>query len=292
MKVFNLRIIFLFFVSLSFCGDDEKYSFILGEREVGEKLVQTHSDEISFTLPGIGYVEYVSSFTSVFEFLGTEGEFWKFKATLIDVEINNSVNGIKITDLYHKAMENNPCYIYVKIDGDGFIDHIKPVDPKHYYLQEAYEAAYMSFGPGRYKYPFGSAAENVSVGDTWTSSFDSLRYYVNMGSPPSLMSNTLTFNLKKVKDKRGVKTAYIEIIDELTTDLNITVDFLGERRFITGHCTGKSDAEYRWDVENTNILYHRSSSKLKGNFKMGGKSFYSVFYFRNFIKFIKYGAEK
>ena len=113
-----------------------------------------------------------------------------------------------------------------------------------------------------------------------------------MGSPPSRWSSKATWNLKKVKDKRGVKTAYIDIIDELTTDLNITVDFLGERRFITGHCTGKSDAEYRWDVENTNILYHRSSSKLKGNFKMGGKSFYSVFYFRNFTKFIKYGAEK
>ena len=107
MKVFNLRIIFLFFVSLSFCGDDEKYSFILGEREVGEKLVQTHSDEISFTLPGIGYVEYVSSFTSVFEFLGSEGEFWKFKATLIDVENNNIVNGIEILDQYAAAMENN-----------------------------------------------------------------------------------------------------------------------------------------------------------------------------------------
>jgi len=296
MKILSLRILLVFIVSLAFCSEDKKYTLKHGFDlpEEGTEFIRKdkHEQEWSIKIPGIGYIQYESTYTSLHQYLGKEGEFYKFKATLTDVEINNSVNGIKITDLFHKAMENNPCYIYVKIDGDGFIDHIKPVDPKHYYLQEAYEAAYMSLKPGRYKYPFGSAAENVSVGDTWTSGFDSLRYYVNMGSPPSLMSNTLTFNLKTVKDKRGVKTAYIDIIDELTTDLNITVDFLGERRFITGHCTGKSDAEYRWDVENTNILYHRSSSKLKGNFKMGGKSFYSVFYFRNFTKFIKYGAEK
>ena len=96
MKVFNLRIIFLFFVSLSFCGDDEKYNFILLEPVVGEKIVQTRSEEISFTLPGIGYVKYVSSYTSVFEFLGPEGEFWKFKATLTDIESDNYIKGIKI----------------------------------------------------------------------------------------------------------------------------------------------------------------------------------------------------
>ncbi|SVD69205.1 uncharacterized protein METZ01_LOCUS422059, partial [marine metagenome] len=127
MKVFNLRIIFLFFVSLSFCSDDEKYSFILGEPVVGEKSVQTHSDEISFTLPGIGYVKYVSSYTSVFEFLGPEGEFWKFKATLIDVENNNIVNGIEILDQYAAAMEDNPCYVYVKSSGyDDEVHHIEP----------------------------------------------------------------------------------------------------------------------------------------------------------------------
>ena len=93
MKILSLRILLVFFVSLAFCNDDEKYNFIFGDRVVGEKYVQIMSQEISFTLPGIGHVEYVSGSTSVIEFSGIEGDFWKFRATLTDVENNNTING-------------------------------------------------------------------------------------------------------------------------------------------------------------------------------------------------------
>ena len=198
----------------------------------------------------------------------------------------NSVGGLKVLDQYWLAMEDRACYIYVKIDGDGIIDHIVPVEPEDAYLQEAFEAWLMSINTSRYKYPFGYA-ENIAVGDTWTSSFVSSRFYVNMGSPPSLFQSRTTWNLKKVKDKRGVKTAYIDVIDEITIDLKITIDFLGERQIIVGNAYGKSDAKFRWDIENTDILYSRTINNLKGDFEMDGETFFSQFYFRQTTKMVR-----
>ena len=285
MKVFNLRIIFLFFVSLSFCGDDEKYSFILGEREVGEKLVQTHSDEISFTLPGIGYVKYVSSFTSVFEFLGTEGEFWKFKATLIDVENNNIVNGIEILDQYAAAMEDNPCYVYVK--SSGFYDevhHIEPVKEENYYLLEAFESAYMGVQPNHFRYPFGREAVDIAKGDSWILGRDSVKFYVNMGSPSSLGSSKPKITLKKVKEKRGRKVAYIDYITEYTFDLRIAVNFLGERRLITGQAGGIGDGTFKWDIERGEFLSQVVVVNLAGDFEMDGEQVYMKVFMRTINK--------
>ena len=288
MKVFNLRIIFLFFVSLSFCGDDEKYSFILGEREVGEKLVQTHSDEISFTLPGIGYVKYVSSFTSVFEFLGTEGEFWKFKATLIDVENNNIVNGIEILDQYAAAMEDNPCYVYVKSGGyDDEVHHIEPVKEEDYYLQEAFEAAHMSISPKHFRFPFGIGGVDVSVGDKWTTDYDSLKFYVNMGSPSSNLSSKSTKTLKKVREKKGRKIAYIEVEELLTLELRVAVNFYGEKRLMAGHATGTADGSYKWDLDSGELLKAHVNINLVGDFEMDNETFHMKIFQRFTSKIMK-----
>ena len=273
MKKISMKIILVFFISLIFCSDDEKYTlqheFDYGESDVGI-FKEKHEQEVSFKLPGIGFVKYVNTFTKLSHFLGEEGEFYKFKITLTDMKSKNSVGGLKVLDQYWLAMEDRACYIYVKIDGDGIIDHIVPVEPEDAYLQEAFEAWLMSINTSRYKYPFGYA-ENIAVGDTWTSSFVSSRFYVNMGSPPSRWSSKATWNLKKVKDKRGVKTAYIVVIDELTADLQISVDFLCEKRLIVGNAVGKADATFIWDVENTHILYSRSNTSLAGDFEMDGK---------------------
>jgi len=288
MKVFNLRIILLFFVSLSFCSEDEKYSFILGELVVGEKSVQTHSDEISFTLPGIGYVEYVSSFTSVFEFLGSEGEFWKFKATLIDVENNNIVNGIEILDQYAAAMEDNPCYVYVKSSGyDDEVHHIEPVKEEDYYLLEAFESAYMGVQPNHFRYPFGRDAVDVTKGDSWSLNLDSLKFYVNMGSPSSLGSSKPKITLKKVKEKRGRKVAYIDYITEYTFDLRIAVNFLGERRLITGQANGIGDGGFKWDVEGGEFLSQVVVANLAGDFEMDGEKVYMKVFMRTINKKVK-----
>ena len=288
MRVFNLRIIFLFFVSLSFCSDDEKYSFILGELVVGEKSVQTHSDEISFTLPGIGYVKYVSSFTSVFEFLGSEGEFWKFKATLIDVENNNIVNGIEILDQYAAAMEDNPCYVYVKSSGyNDEVHHIEPVKEEDYYLLEAFESAYMGVQPNHFRYPFGREAVDVTKGDSWSLNLDSLKFYVNMGSPSSLGSSKPKITLKKVKEKRGRKVAYIDYITEYTFDLRIAVNFLGERRLITGQASGIGDGNFKWGIERGEFLSQKVVVNLAGDFEMEGEKVYMKVFMRTINKKVK-----
>ena len=83
--------------------------------------------EVSFNLPGIGFVKYVTSFTQLSHYLGKEGGFYKFKITVTDMKSDNYVDGIRLLDQYWLAMEDNPCYIYSKIDGNGLIDHIKPI---------------------------------------------------------------------------------------------------------------------------------------------------------------------
>ena len=295
MKVFNLRIIFLFFVSLSFCSEDEKYSLIFGERVVGEKIVQTHSEEISFTLPGIGYVEYVSSLTSVVEFLGIEGDFWKFKATLTEVENNNIVNGIEILDQYAEAMEDNSCYLYVKSSGSDVnshheedeVHHIEPVKEEDYYLLEAFESAYMGVQPNHFRYPFGREAVDVTKGDSWSLNLDSLKFYVNMGSPSSLGSSKPKITLKKVKEKRGRKVAYIDYITEYTFDLRIAVNFLGERRLITGQANGIGDGGFKWDVEEGEFLSQVVVINLAGDFEMDGEKVYMKVFMRTINKKVK-----
>ena len=285
MKNIHPTFVFVFFISLVFCSDDEKYSFILGEPVVGEKSVQTHSDEISFTLPGIGYVKYVSSYTSVFEFLGPEGEFWKFKATLTDVENNNIVNGIEILDQYAEAMENNACFLYVKSGGsDDEVHHIEPVKEEDSYLLEAFEAAYISVKPNHFRYPFGIGGVDVARGDSWSFSRDSLKFYVNMGSPSSLGAIQSTVTLKKVKEKRGRNIAYIDYISDLVLDLRIAVNFLGERRLITGQASGIGNGRFKWDIEGSEFLSQRLVINLAGDFEMEGEKVFMKVFQRSIIK--------
>jgi len=279
MKILSLRILLVFFVSLAFCNDDEKYSFIFGDRVVGEKHVQIMSQEISFTLPGIGHVEYVSGSTSVIEFSGIEGDFWKFRATLTDVENNNTINGIEILDQYRDAVEGSSCYLYVKRGGlDDEVHHIDPVNEEDYYLQEAFEAAHMNIYPNNFRYPFGIDAVDITKGDSWSLSRDSLKFYINIGSPSSMLSSKADLTLKKIKEKRGRKIAYINSISEVDADFRIAVNFLGERRFITGHATGTGSGKFQWDIESTEHLSQKLVLNCAGDFEIGGeKSFMKIF---------------
>ena len=144
---------------------------------IGKKNIQKHSEEISFTLPGIGYVEYVASSTSIIEFLGFEGDFLKFKATLTDVENNNIVNGIEILDQYAAAMEDKSCYLYVKSSGfDDEVHHVEPINKEDYYLHEAFEAAYMSVTPLHFRYPFGIYASDVAIVESWSIILDYIKF--------------------------------------------------------------------------------------------------------------------
>ena len=285
------RIILVFFVSLVFCSEDEKYTFqyTFDYPEDGTEYIERwqHETEWSFDVPGIGYVKYASSYISVSQYLGQEDGFYKFKSTVTDMESDNSVNNIILKDYYREAMEGNPCYIYVKIDGNGLIDHVLPVDSEDAYLQEAYEDAYMGLAPINYRYPLGRLAQNISEGGSWISSDDSLKFYVGIGSPPSWWWSKAVWYLKDVKDKRGIKTAYIDGIDEIRTEMNLTIDIYDERRVISGSATGKRNVKLRWDVENTGEIFSRTRVQLRGDFEMDGEIFSSKFYYNLFTKRVK-----
>ena len=121
MKILNPIILFVFFTSLAFCSDNERYTLqheFDYPKDGTEYIIEKwkHEHEVSFNIPGIGYLKYATTYTSLHQYLGQEGEFYKFKVTGTDMETKNYVNGIEILDQYWLAMEDNPCFIYVKID--------------------------------------------------------------------------------------------------------------------------------------------------------------------------------
>ena len=286
MKKISMKIILVFFISLAFCSDDEKYTLIFGDFDVGEKMIYKYSLETFFTVPGIGLIKYMEEYIETLEFLGVEEDFWKFKATLTEMKSDNYVNGIEIMNYYRDALENNPCYLYVKNRGfDDDVDHIEPIKEEDAYLQEAYEAAYMNILRKPFRYPFGGKAVDVAVGDKWIYDQFSSRIYVNIGSPPSLLtSGERIFTLKRVKEKGGRKIAIIELQEDEEIEMPLTVDFLGERRLMVGHVTGNLDMTYRWDMDSGEMLKVHAIANLAGDFEMDGKIFYMKIFMRNISK--------
>ena len=290
MKNIHPTFVFVFFISLVFCSEDEKYSFISGgsqRLDIGEKWTFRNTHETSFTIPKIGFVKYSGRYVDRMEAVGLEGEFWKFKATLTDIESDNYVNGIEIFDQYREAMEDNSCYLYVKSSGPDVVHHLEPIIKEDYYLQDAFEAAHMSISPNHFRYPFGIGGVDVSEGDKWTTDYDSLKFYVNMGSPSSLVSSKPTLTLKKVKEKRGRKIAYIDYVSDIALDLRIAVNFLGERRLITGYATGVGDGKFQWDIEGTEHLSQKLVVNISGDFEMEGEKVYMKVFMRTINKKVK-----
>ena len=291
MKNIHPTFVFVFFISLVFCGDDEKYSFISGgsqRLDVGEKWIYKSTHETSFTIPGLGFIKYSGKYIYTVEFLGLEGDFWKFKSTLTDMESENYVNGIEILDQFREAMEGSSCYLYVKSSGlDDTVHHIEPVNKEDYYLLEAFEAAHMNIHPDHFKYPFGRGGVDVAIGDTWTSSYDSSKIYINMGSPSSMVSAKQSTTLKKVRERRGRKIAYIEVEELLTLELRVAVNFYGEKRLMAGHATGTTDGLYRWDLDSGELLKTHVDINLVGDFEMDNETFHMKIFQRFISKIMK-----
>jgi len=290
MKYSPPRILLVFVFSIVFCSEDEKYNLVNENPVVGEIFKYKFSEEISFTIPDIGYIQYAWTFTTIMEYLGKEGDFYKIKAMISEVENKNYVNGMEILDPYRDAMEDKPCYLFIPIHnndeifGNDEVDHIEPVNPEHNYLLDAFGGAYMNVTPLHFKYPFSRFAVNVSVGDSWFSAYDSARIYMNIGSPQSFVSGKSTWTLKKVKTKRGRKIAYVDLIEELNLEARILAVFLNEKRLIVGAGTGKMESSTKWDMTNNSIYSSRMSTRVKGDFEMDGNIFSSTFYLRQIIK--------
>ena len=114
-----------------------------------------------------------------------------------------------------------------------------------------------------------------------------MKIFFGLGSPPSRWWSRATWNLKKVKDKKGIKTAYIDGIDEIRTEMNLTINIYDEIRVISGSATGKRNVKLRWDVENTGEIFSRTSVQLQGDFEMDGENFSSKFNYNLFTKRVK-----
>ena len=293
MKYFPSRILFLVIISLAFCSENEKYTFVYDDPVVGNITKHKVSEEISFTVPDIGYIQYAWTFTTIMEYIGKEGDFYKIKATLTELENQNYINGMEILDPYRDAMEDKPCYLFVPIHdndeifGNDEVDHIKPVNPEHDYLLDAFGGAYMNVNPIHFKYPFSRFAVNVSAGDSWYSSYDSSKIYMNIGSPPSFVFGKTTWTLKKVKEKKGRKIAYVDVIEEINLEARILAVFLNERRLIVGNGAGKMESSFKWDMADTSILSAKMATSVKGDFEMDGNTFSSTFYLRQTMKKVK-----
>ena len=93
--------------------------------------------------------------------------------------------------------------------------------------------------------------------------------------------------MKKVKEKRGRKVAYIDYISELTFDIRIAVNLLGERRLITGQASGIGDGKFKWDIEGGEFLSQRTVVNLAGDFEMEGEKVYMKVFMRTINKNVK-----
>ena len=108
-----------------------------------------------------------------------------------------------------------------------------------------------------------------------------------MGSPPSQSLSKTSWTLKKVKEKRAGKIAIIKMQDSLILELQVAVDFLGERRLMTGQATGVSDVTYRWDIDSAELLKTYAVTNLDGDFEMADEKFNMKIFMRDISKQVK-----
>ncbi len=285
--------VFIFFISLAFCDEDEKYIFkskFFNEDNKNKEIKYKTYRELSFTIPSIGYIQYTSSFNEKMKYMGKRDGVHVIESTLTDLETNNYVANIEIMEPYWQAMNGAPCYLY--IDRYGTVDHIEPVDKKeHEYLQEAFDAAFNGMFEKNYLYPFywGDSTNfaGQKLGESWMGNTDSSMFYFTMDSPPSFAWSEDTYKLIKVKDKKSGKIATVINSSTLLLEVNIKMNIMGEERFIKGRAEGTINGKWKWDVGAGRIISVRIKSNLMGEFKMDDETFFTKLTRDEIHKFLK-----
>ena len=293
MKNILIGSVFIFFISLVFCDEDEKYIFkskFFNEDNKNKEIKYKTYRELSFTIPSIGYIQYTSSFNEKMKYMGKRDGVHVIESTLTDLETNNYVANIEIMEPYWQAMNGAPCYLY--IDRYGTVDHIEPVDKKeHEYLQEAFDAAFNGMFEKNYLYPFyccdSTYLAGQKLGESWTGHTDSSMFYFTMDSPPSFAWSEDTYKLIKVKDKKSGKIATVINSSTLLLEVNIKMNIMGEERFIKGRAEGTINGKWKWDVGAGRIISVRIKSNLKGEFKMDDETFFTKLTRDEIHKFLK-----
>ena len=282
MKKTPMKLALVFFIAFAFCSDDKKYSLIPGFEnlpESGEKWKIREVDELYFDLPGEGTYKAISEFYNIFEYMGKKDGFYILKITRTNMDINFTIGNIENPPFDYLAMEDVPCLLY--INSDGWDDHVEPVDPDYEWLQGVFEAAYIEDrGVSNFFHPFGRDAVNLSIGDSWYANEDSIRMYLNSDSPESWASRSTTYTLKKVKEKKGIEIAVVDIHSDMKMELNLILYVFGERFFLTGNTIGSIDliitaSQYGQLIKS--IEY----GQLSGVMEMDGDKFRTNFIIRN-----------
>ena len=285
MKKIPMKLALVFFIAFAFCSDDKKYSLIPGFEnlpEVGEKWKIREVDELYFDLPGRGRYQAISEFYNIFEYMGKQDGFYILKITRTNMDINFTIGNIENPPFDYLAMEDVPCLLY--IDSDGWDDHVKPVDPDYEWLQPVFEAAYIDDrGVSNFFYPFGENAVNLSIGDSWKMEDDSIRMYLSSDSPESWASRSTTYTLKKVKEKKGIEIAVVDIHSDMTMELNLILYVFGERFFLTGNTIGSIDLKIT-ATQYGKLVRSTEYGNLMGEMEMDGDKFRTKFIIKNYRK--------
>ena len=282
MKKTPMKLPLVFFIALAFCSDDKKYTLIRNIEnlpEVGAKWKIHEVDELYFDLPGKGRYQAISEFDNIEEYMGERDGFYIFKLTRTNMDINFTIGNIENPPHDYLAMEDVPCLLY--IDSDGWDDHVKPVDPDYEWLQGVFEAAYIEDrGVSNFFHPFGRDAVNLSIGDSWYANEDSIRMYLNSDSPESWASRSTTYTLKKVKEKKGIEIAVVDIHSDMTMELNLILYVFGERFFLTGNTIGSIDLKIT-ATQYGQLIKSIEFGRLSGVMEMDGDKFRTNFIIRN-----------
>ena len=110
--------------------------------------------------------------------------------------------------------------------------------------------------------------------------------YINTESPESWATQSTTYTLKNVKEKKGEEIAVVDIKSDVTMEMNVIVYIFGERLFLTGNTTGTFDIEVKYDTHGQHIKVSNYGN-LIGEMEMDGEKSKTKFTIRNFIRRVK-----
>ena len=267
-------IISIVVITMLFCTEEETYTFI-NQMNAGHILKYKVDQLINIELGGAGELQQGSNYILTKRFLGEKGGFHLIESTMTKMISTNVFLDRAATDFNNTELNNIPCILY--IDKDGKIDHIESEYP---HLEEAFKMHYLAMGHSTELYPFGKDAINISKGQTWTMKLDSLSVFLGDGSLESIMSYDAIFTLKKVKIKKGRKIAYINEEAQVKCDLQMIVG----NEYMEGIQTGVFETSYIYDIEAGEIILHKMSADMYGEYEMNDMTFTSPLNISNIMK--------
>ena len=130
---------------------------------------------------------------------------------------------------------------------------------------------------------FGRNAVNRSIGDSWKMEDDSIRMYLSSDSPESWATRNATYTLKKVKKKKDIEIAVVDVHADMTIQLNLILYVFGERYFLTGNTSGSYDVNVKATQYGT-LIRSTEYGNLMGEMEMDGNKFRTKFIIKNYRK--------